>query len=180
MSQARCVLVTLNKFSLLFGVAGAENFLSITDTLSKTVQKKSHLCASQVRKMAEVTISNLKDQRSDACFNKFWNETKPKASVDKPVLPQKRGAPLHFDEIESNIHHHEIVENLYRKYYFEILDILIGKIERRFESPTFTLFSKVEEVLQNAATEVNVPCTDAKDIVDHLVKTFRMLTCVLN
>ena len=56
---------------------------------------------------------------------------------------------------------------IYRKYYFEILDKLIGEIERRFESPTFILYSKVEEVLKYAATGVDVPCADVKDIVDH-------------
>ena len=93
-------------------MAAAEKFLSITDTLSKAVQKKSP-CASQARKMAEVTISSLKDHRSDACFKKFWDETKQKASdlgVDEPVLPRKRRAPSHFDETASNTHHHETVD----------------------------------------------------------------------
>ena len=77
-------------------------------------------------------------------------------------------APSHFDETACNTHHHETAENLFHKYYFGTLDILIGEIERRFESPTFTLlYSKVEVVLQNAATVVDVSCADVKDIVDH-------------
>ena len=83
------------------------------------------------------------------------------------MLPRKRRAPSHFNETASNTHYHETVESLYRKYYFEILDKLIGEIERRFESPTFTLYSKVEEVPQYAATGVDVPCADVKDIVGH-------------
>ena len=43
------------KFSFLFGVVVAEKIFSVTDTLSKAVQKKS-LCASEARKMAAVTV----------------------------------------------------------------------------------------------------------------------------
>ena len=32
-------------------------------------------------------------------------------------------------------------------YYFEIVAKLKGEIERRFDSPTFSLYSKVETVL---------------------------------
>ena len=89
-------------------------------------------------------------------------------SIQKHKRPRgKRRAPSRFDETASNTHHHETVENLYHKYYFEFLNILIGKIERRFKSPTFTLYSKVEEVLQNTTTGVDVPCADVKDIVNH-------------
>ena len=67
-SQARGILVIFSKFSFFFGVAVAEKFFSITDTLSRAIQKKS-LCACEAKKMAEVTISSLKDYRSDTCFS---------------------------------------------------------------------------------------------------------------
>ena len=44
-----------------------------------------------------------------------------------------------------------------RRHYMEISDKLIGEIERRFESPTFILYSKVEDVLRKAATGDNTP-----------------------
>ena len=78
-SQARGILVIFSKFSFFFGVAVAEKFFSITDTLSRAIQKKS-LCACAANKMAEVTISSLKHHRSDTCFKHFYEDTKKKAS----------------------------------------------------------------------------------------------------
>ena len=46
---------------------------------------------------------------------------------------------------------------MYHRLYFEIVDKLIGEIERRFDSPTFYLYSKVETVLTKAATGGQVP-----------------------
>ena len=147
-AAARGIATVMMKFSFLFGVVVAEKFFSVTDTLSEAVQKKS-LCASEARKMAVVTVSSLRDLRSDACFERFWDEIKVKAvdlGVDEPVLPRTRRAPLRLDETTSHTYHDETVENLYRRHYMEILDKLIGEIEWRFESPTFILYSKVEDV----------------------------------
>ena len=71
-STARGILVTSQRFSFFFAVA-AEKFLSVTDTLSKAIQKKS-LCASEARSMSIITTSCLKDHRTDASFKKFWDD----------------------------------------------------------------------------------------------------------
>ena len=87
----------------------AEKFFSVTDTLSNVVQKKS-LCASEVRQMAAVTVSSLRDLRSDAYFERFWDEIKVKAvdlGVNEPVLPRTRRAPLRLDEITSHMYRDE-------------------------------------------------------------------------
>ena len=83
----------LSKFSFFFGVAVAEKFFSITDTLSRAIQKKSL----KQRKWLKLLFQSLKDHRSDTCFKHFHEDTKKKASdlgVDEPTLPQSRRAPL--------------------------------------------------------------------------------------
>ena len=161
--------IVMMKFSFLFGVVVAEIFFSVTDTLSKAIQKKS-LCASEARKMAAVTVSSLRDLGSDACFERFWDEIKVKAvdlGVDEPVLPRTRRAPLRLDETTSHTYHDETVEDLYHRHHMEILDKLIGEIERRFESPTFILYSKVEDVLRKAATGEITPTAALGEIITH-------------
>ena len=71
--------------------------------------------------MAAVTVSSLRDLRSDACFERFWDEIKVKTmdlGVDEPVLPLTRRAPLRLDETTSHTYHDETVEDLYRTWKF--------------------------------------------------------------
>ena len=53
-SQARGIMVTMEKFSFLFGVVIGEKLFSITDMLSKAVQKKT-ICAMEAKMLAAVT-----------------------------------------------------------------------------------------------------------------------------
>lgn len=58
-------------------------------------------------------------------------------------------------------------EDMYHWYYFEVLNTLIGEIERRLGSPSFTFYAKVESVLENAALGKDVSTEDIKEIVQH-------------
>ena len=67
-STTRGIMATMEKFSFLFGLVVGERFFSMTDTLSKAMQKKT-MSAIEGKRLAAVTLSSLKDQRSDAHFN---------------------------------------------------------------------------------------------------------------
>ena len=84
--------------------------------------------------------------------------------VEEPLLPRRRRLPVRYDETASNTYYSETAEELYRKYYFEILDTLTGEIERRFESQTFDLYCKIED-LRKACTGKKIP--PIHDIVKH-------------
>ncbi len=66
-------MVTREKFSFLFGIVIGEKLFSITDTLSKALQKKT-MCAMEAKRLAAITLSSLKEQRSDDHFDKVWEE----------------------------------------------------------------------------------------------------------
>ena len=68
--QARGILTIMEKFSFLFGLVVGEMFFSITDTLSKALQKKT-MSATEVKMLAAAILSSLKEQRSDVCLRKF-------------------------------------------------------------------------------------------------------------
>ena len=42
---------------------------------------------------------------------------------------------------------------MYRRYYFEVIDRIVGEIERRFQSSTFSFYANIERVLQLAAKD---------------------------
>ena len=168
-SQARGIMVTMEKFSFLFGIVIGEKLFSITDTLSKALQKKT-MCAMEAKRLAAVTLSSLKEQRSDDHFDKVWEELLAKADefdCEEPVLPCRMRAPKCIDEANSTTHFDATPEDVYHRYYFEVLDTLIGEIEHRFESSSFTLYAKVESVLENAAVGKDISTIDIKEIVQH-------------
>ena len=72
-----------------------------------------------------------------------------------------------IDEANSTTHFDATPEDMYHRYYFEILDKLIGEIERRFESSSFTFYAKVENVLENAAIGKSISTGDVREIVEH-------------
>ena len=57
---------------------------------------------------------------------------------------------MRIDEASSTTHFDATPEDMYHRYYFEVLDKLIGEIKHRFESSSFTFYAKVESVLENA------------------------------
>ena len=65
---ARDIVVTMQRFSFLFGAIGSERFFSINDVLSKAFQKNT-ICASEAKTMAAICISCLRT-RSEDCFEK--------------------------------------------------------------------------------------------------------------
>ena len=98
-------------------------------------------------KRLAVTLASLKEQRSDSHCDKIWEELLVKADefdCEEPVLPCRR-APKRIDEASSTTHFYATLEDMYHRYYFEVLDTLIGEIECRFESSSFTFYAKVEK-----------------------------------
>ena len=117
----------------------------------------------------ECSGERVKEQRSDEHLNKVWEELLAKADefdCEEPVLPRRR-LPKRIDEANSTSHFDVTPEDMYHRYYFEVLDTLIGQIERRLGSPSFTLYAKVESVLENATLGKDVSTDDIKEIVQH-------------
>ena len=167
-STTRGIMATMEKFSFIFGLVVGERFFSMTDTLSKAMQKKT-MSAIEGKRLAAVTLSSLKDQRSDAHFNGVWQELLAKVmefDCEEPVLPRKRRAPRRLDEATTS-HFDATPEDMYRKHYFEVLDTIIGEIQRRFESPSFTFYIKMESVLESAAAGKEVSTEGVEEIVQH-------------
>ena len=94
------------------------------------------------------------DLRSNSNFDEFWSEVKGKAEeldVDEPVLPRKRRAPRHFDPTSSTTHADNSLEDFYRRFYYEVIDTIIGEIGHRFDSDSSELYGKMENIVLSAA-----------------------------
>ena len=70
-------------------------------------------------------------------LDNFGCRLQPKGTeldIGEPTLPHKRKLPRRFDEASSSTYHDSTPEDMYKRYYFEIIDTIVGEIERRFES----------------------------------------------
>ena len=130
-----------------------------------------HVFAVEAKKYVAVAMASLKDLRNDSNFDEFWSGVKQNAEkldVDEPILPRKRKAPTRFDPTSSTTHADNTPEDLYRRLYYEVIDTLLGEIEKRFDSDSFELYGKIEKILLSSAKGELDPCDDMiKDVVSH-------------
>lgn len=172
--QARGILLAMEKFHFLFGIIISEKIFSITDTLSKAFQKKD-LSAIVAKKGATVVITTLKELRCDSKFSELWMEVTGKAvelDIGEPTLPRRRKVPRKLDQTSSTAYHDNTPESMYKRYYFELIDTVVGEIERRLDSPSFTLYTKMELLLKSAAEGKEILRPAVEEIFDHFQDDF--------
>ena len=87
-------------FTFLFGIMTGEDFFTIIDHLSRAFQKEN-LSAVEARAYAAVTVSTLKEKRSEDYFERFWDKVTGRANqlgVEELAFPRKRRAPSRVDK----------------------------------------------------------------------------------
>ena len=122
------------------------------------------------KKGASVVICTLKEMRNDSKFTEFWQEISSKATeldIGEPTLPRRRKLPKRFDKSNTTTFHDSTPETMYKRLYFELIDTVVGEVQRRLTSPSFTLYAKMELLLKSAAEGSEVLHADVKEVVDH-------------
>ena len=105
--------------------------------------------------------------RNDSKFTESWQEITSKAielDIGEPTLPHRRKLPRRFDESNTTTFHDSTPETMYKRLYFELIDTVVGEVERRLTSPSFTLYAKMELLLKSAAEGSEVLCADVKEV----------------
>ena len=67
----------------------------------------------------------------------------------EPTLPRQRQVPKCIDQ-GAQSHQYQSPEAYFRQQYFEVLDILITELGRRFDQESLKLLSEAERMLINA------------------------------
>ena len=89
----------------------------------------------------------------------FFKGVKEEACrCDSPVLSRQRKIPRRLDSGSSQ-HVFTSVEEYFRKDYYESIDCITGKLERRFSQENFILVQKIESMLLDSANgkDVSIP-----------------------
>ena len=102
--------------------------------------------------LINLVLVSLRTKRTDAEFDKFWNQLVNGVSqldVEEPTLPRKRKMPKRFDEVAFH-HFYETPKDLYRRTYFEAYDNVIQGIKKRFQQKDFLIYRNIQDIFLNA------------------------------
>ena len=136
----------MKKFDFLFGIEFGRKLLNMLDNLSRSLQAKT-LSACEGQKLVNVTLVTLQSIRSEMKFDLFWQYVESRRSVVKvspPELPRRRKVPRRYEVGETPP---EIQPQLWRRLYFEGIDLVIAAIKNRFDQQGFRILQNLEVAL---------------------------------
>ena len=146
-------LALLEKFSTFFSLKMSHLIFSGTEQLSLTLQGKD-TTIQEATVAAELAIQYLTRQRSDSSFDRFYSKVveDSKEFTSPPTLPRNRQPPRRHDDGGATGHTFSTPESYFRKQYFEVLDLLISELKRRFQQKRgMPVVAVLEKVLLDAA-----------------------------
>ena len=92
----------------------------------------------------------------------FWDLVNKKASnlgANSPTIPRKKRAPARLNEYfgygPAEPNSSSSPKDIYRKHYYEALDLAINSIKQRFNQKDYAKYANSQELLLKAAKKVN-------------------------
>ena len=73
--------------------------------------------------------------------------------MSEPRLPRKRKAPRRYEVGTGESHFPEGIEEHYRQIYFEVLDLAITCVKKRFDQAGYRTYQVTENLLLKAVRE---------------------------
>ena len=149
--RAGGILSQMEKFETFFGLKFSHMLFASTEEVSFLLQSKSTTLQDGIQQVA-VAKEFLARQRSDEAFDKFYETVvnSSKDHTDPPTLPRVRRLPKRLDD-GSNPHVFSTPADYYRKMYFEVIDLLLQELSRRFDQASLAVPLAVEKMLLDAA-----------------------------
>ena len=142
----------MESFDFFFGLELGRIVFSMSDNLSKALQGSS-ISASEGQSLMKMTLVAFQAIRSEDSFSVFWKTIERKRQLCKtvliadPTLPRQRKVPKHLEIGSSAPEFANIVEDVYRKAYYEVIDFVVQSIKDRFDQNGYKMLSKLEELL---------------------------------
>ena len=92
--------------------------------------------------------------RKEEVYSQFYDQVVEDATgkTEELVLPRYRRAPKCLDGGAAPAQFGTVKE-YYRQQYYELLDLLIGELDSRFDQPTVGILEKVETLLLDSANQ---------------------------
>ncbi|XP_062503892.1 zinc finger MYM-type protein 1-like [Corticium candelabrum] len=143
------IALQMDTFDFVYGVELGRKLLNIVDNLSRSLQS-STISACEGQKLVSTTTTTIQSMRSDECFDIFWKYVERKRlslQVPSPTLPRRRKVPRQFEVEEGATVHPVEVKEIYRRAYFEAIDLILAAVKDRFHQKGFNMLQKLETVV---------------------------------
>ena len=103
----------------------------------------------------------MERQRKDEVFTTFYADVVNQASdlTEEPRLPRYRFRPTRLDDGAAP-HRFASPEAYHRQIYFQLLDLLVGELDRRFNQKLLEIPKSIERVLLASCIPDHKNCTD--------------------
>ena len=107
--------------------------------------------AQEASTAVSIELAFLQRQRCDFAFESFYNSTvmNSRSYTQEPDLPRQKKIPKRFSD-GTTVQQCTSIKEYFKQQYFEIIDLLIGEIKRRFDQPTFSIFQEIEKLIINS------------------------------
>ena len=86
--------------------------------------------------------------------------------VDDPVLPRRRKVPRRFEEGDAPPEYPPTPKDMYRRIYYEALDLLVQTIQARFDQPGYNMYGCIEALLLKARFHKRDYSEDVKQVLE--------------
>ena len=149
-------------FDTYFGLKLAHLVFSAAEQFSTNLQAED-ITIQEATRGAELLVSHLKTLRTEAQFNRFYEQVLAESLklTDEPKLPRNRKIPKRYNQGEPS-HQYLVPKDKYRHTYFETLELAFGEVERRFEQSDLCRIKDIENLLLDAANGRDTePISDA-------------------
>ena len=159
-SKASGLLALMDRFHTFFGLKLSFHMFSAMEQLSRTLQY-SDINAQEATLAATKAVHFLRRQRSEQSFVLFYHAAVEQAKdlTETPCLPRQRQLPRRLDDGASN-HQFLTPEDYFRKQYFEVLDLLVCELERRFDQESFKCLQEIEKALVESSNGTPVQLSE--------------------
>ena len=127
-----------------------------------TYNLSSWMPVGTVRTINNSLLRFLNELRTNDRFQKLFDsakEMRAEMSLEMPTLSRRKHAPKKMRDYYGQIgkdHACETAEQFYRTQYFEVIDLMITKINDRFDQETLNYLISIEDVVVKAAKHGNV------------------------
>ena len=151
------MLALLEKFNTFFGLKFSHLLFSGTEQLSISLQRKN-ITIQELLSAVELSIQYLQRLRSDNSFDAFYEQVVEEAKelTDPPVLPRFRQPPRKLDS-GSTSHRFSTPKCYFRKQYFEVLDLLVNELKRRFKQERgMPIAAAIEKLLLESCDNTSI------------------------
>lgn len=146
-------LAQMEKFSTYLGLKLSHLIFAGTKQLSIALQGKD-TTVQEATTAADLAVNYLEWQRSDENFQSFYEDVleSSKDLTAPPCLPRYRCPPRRLDEASSTSHEFTSTESYFRQQYYEVLDLLVNELKRRFHQKRgMPVVVAIEKLLLDAA-----------------------------